>query len=473
MIIIFRFANPHLQHPMKFPTIPATAALLMMAAATPAFPQGGPLLPPSGPPSGTMKSLEQIQPHIPLLEGSPGVTIAEPDPLLADGRIIISEPGNYYLTESLQLNRSGIPITIAASNVTLDLMGHSIMAPPQQGTSMPAIEIEGDSSHITIQNGHIISVATNNAFHSFLSRFSYGIRAGEDAADILVRDISIRNTRFSGIILQNENSVVRNCSVVNSGEENTLQTFPGIKAGRVYRSVALATVDTAIEAQLVQDCIAGSGSGGIAIIADRVIRSQARGEVGGIQATTLVDRSEGVSTGSDLVSHGIICHGGVVSHSRGISSRGMGIQAKIVTHSLGIASGNSVNPLHGIEATSYVAFSHGEAASGHGISTLGVVFSSHGETTSQSDEHYGLLGLRFIINSTASTTGNGAALVGSQVINSHGYSELGTGISGTLTLHSYGRGNPGDANAYGIQANKAVGSFADGGESISFKADMP
>ncbi|MCA9281166.1 MAG: right-handed parallel beta-helix repeat-containing protein [Phycisphaeraceae bacterium] len=73
----------------------------------------GDLNPPAGPVMPTMKTLDEVEPRIPL------------DP--ADVPIIINQSGSYYLTGNIQATVSGtVAITIAADDVTLDLMGHAI-----------------------------------------------------------------------------------------------------------------------------------------------------------------------------------------------------------------------------------------------------------------------------------------------------------------------------------------------------------
>lgn len=450
---------------MKILTIPMAATLLAVATITPAFPQGGQLIPPVGPPAETMKTLERIAPRIPVVEGAPGVTIAGPLGIGPGERITISEPGHYFLTENVQISENSPPITITGSNVTLDLMGHSILPSVGTGNTTSAIRITGNASHVTIQNGHILPSS---------NQFTRGILADVGTSDILVRNISIRETITAGITLNSENSEVRNCTVVQTGSGSVPANPHGIKAGRVYQSVALEISNTAIEAGLVQDCIAESTGGGTAIIADRVIRTQAHSRFAAIEATTLVHRSEGITTNSNLIYDAIVCLNGTVSHSRGVSNTGTGIRAKIVTHSTGISTGTFNEFMHGIHATNYVAFSYGSSVSGHGIQSDWMVHSSHSETTSGNQNRHAITS-GLVVNSTAFVPGfgKGSALVGGVVINSYGHSNGRDGISAGLVPHSYGRGMPDGFQSAGISAGVAVGSYAEEGENITFKADMP
>src|SRR5438445_10077681 len=69
----------------------------------------GPLTPP-GAPAPTMKTLDQIEPRTPI----------------SSVPFTISQAGSYYLTKNLTGTASQDGITIAADNVTLDLMGFSL-----------------------------------------------------------------------------------------------------------------------------------------------------------------------------------------------------------------------------------------------------------------------------------------------------------------------------------------------------------
>ena len=78
-------------------------------------------LEPTSPPSSTMKTLDEVEPRIPI----PGSTSAV-------ATFIISESGSYYLTGN---RRSyGIGIQVNADDVTIDLMGYTLTG-PGTGTS--------------------------------------------------------------------------------------------------------------------------------------------------------------------------------------------------------------------------------------------------------------------------------------------------------------------------------------------------
>ena len=84
----------------------------LLALAALALAQGS--LTPPGAPAPTMKTLDQVEPRIPLQVGSPGVFGN------GVGGFSITAPGSYYLTKDLTVvTHNGI--WIDADNVTIDL----------------------------------------------------------------------------------------------------------------------------------------------------------------------------------------------------------------------------------------------------------------------------------------------------------------------------------------------------------------
>ncbi len=92
-------------------------------------------LTPPGAPGATMKTLDQVEPRIPVVSAP----------------ITLSASGSYYLTTNL----SGT-VTISADNVTLDLMGYAIVA-----SSGNAISQNGARKNLLVRNG-ILSAPSGN-----------------------------------------------------------------------------------------------------------------------------------------------------------------------------------------------------------------------------------------------------------------------------------------------------------------------
>jgi parallel beta-helix repeat protein len=116
---------------MKYPVLVlvACAQLILLSAVR----AQGPLDPPAAP-APTMKTLEQVEPRIPI----------------SSLPYTISAPGSYYVTGNLTSTLGGI--TIAASGVTLDLMGHTLDGTGATGSGIFVSNLRND---IAIRNGII------------------------------------------------------------------------------------------------------------------------------------------------------------------------------------------------------------------------------------------------------------------------------------------------------------------------------
>ena len=95
-------------------------------------------LEPPGPPAPTMKSLQQVEPRIPITSLP----------------FVISAPGSYYVTGNLTGVSGQNGISIGASFVSIDLNGFTLTGVPG---SASGIEAGANTKHITIGNGAVRS----------------------------------------------------------------------------------------------------------------------------------------------------------------------------------------------------------------------------------------------------------------------------------------------------------------------------
>jgi parallel beta-helix repeat protein len=93
-------------------------------------------LTPPGAPAATMKTLDQIEPRMPISQ--------------ADMPLTISAPGSYYLTTNLTGTAANNGITISSDDVTLDLMGFTLRGVP---SSLEGINVSSVIRNLTIRNG--------------------------------------------------------------------------------------------------------------------------------------------------------------------------------------------------------------------------------------------------------------------------------------------------------------------------------
>ncbi len=170
------------------------------------FAQG--TLTPPGAPGQTMKSLDQIEPRIPVdAVHTPGVSGIE---------YFITQTGSYYLTTNLVGVSGDIGIYIAASNVTLDLNGFSLLG---SAGAFFGISIGSGNANITVRNGNISGWSIepgiyNNGMHVVLEHLNLsGNEQGLNCAnDTVIRDCFVSDSGLDGIVLGN-NSTVTGCLV--------------------------------------------------------------------------------------------------------------------------------------------------------------------------------------------------------------------------------------------------------------------
>lgn len=206
------------------PTIPTDRRALLagiggLAAGTflNARSEAGPLAPPAAP-----ASTPGPEPRLAInQQNTPG-----------DAKSIckITKPGSYYLTANIDGEPGLAGILIAASNVTIDMMGFSLIGVPQ---SLGGIMVEVPRDNITIRNGVIrdwgesgIDLAFSGSsgtcslienVHS-LNNKAFGIRANNDS---IVRGCLVRSNPEAGIS-GGDNSLVESCIAVLNGAAGIL-----------------------------------------------------------------------------------------------------------------------------------------------------------------------------------------------------------------------------------------------------------
>lgn len=302
---------------------------------------GDPTLPPAGAPGRVMRSLDQIEARIPVIDGAPGV--AEQ----SNGGFVISESGSYYLTEDLVLD-SGTGIIISSSGTTLDLNGYQISR--TSGTPDGA-GISTFAGNVTIKNGLITSEFSSDATTVTGEGFLVGISAS--STGLRVDNVNIRGMDLDGIT--GTEALITNCIISFTGADGIDLRFATSSFGRVDNCTVTFAALNGIAAKSVTNST-GTSMGGNGILAKHVVNSTG-------ESTSTVNGSDNGIAASN------------VTGSYGISQNGVGISGTKITNSYGETSSSSPGIL-----TSFggVSNSYGLSASGTvGISApAGNVFSS-------------------------------------------------------------------------------------------------
>jgi len=273
----------------------------------------------------------------------------------------ITKAGSYYLTKDLKVTQQA-GITVKADNVTLDMMGFSIIG---DGSKFNGISLDG-THNVTVQNGTIrnfgaagIFATTGDGLRILQIRAidngsggifafssgtlisecmawgnkSVGIAAGNNS---IVRSSISRNNQGNGISAETGSAVIGNSVYGNKGEY-------GISAGgsTVKENNVNDNADTGIfsgSSTLIGNTVSGNGGWGILAQDGSTVLSNT---VGMNNKTDSADKG-GISVGDDCQIKGNT----VVSNKRNnilVSGSDNMIEENLVTDSLG---GNGINFAH-------------------------------------------------------------------------------------------------------------------------------
>lgn len=199
---------------------PLKAALIVVLFASQSL--AGPLSPPPGPITSTLKTLGEVQPRVLLnATNTPGV---------GTNLLNITQPGSYYLGADLVVPAGFSGIGINASEVTIDLNGFAIRGQPG---SLDGIRTAGTTRrNLAVINGSITSM-------------------GDDGID-LAQSGSSANSRVEGVHASQcgavgvrlwESAIVRGCTLVENGSFGV-----SIGSGSIESTVVRANGDTGIYA---------------------------------------------------------------------------------------------------------------------------------------------------------------------------------------------------------------------------------
>jgi len=199
-----------------------------------AFAQGS--LTPLGAPAPTMKSLDQIEPRVPI----------ESLPAGGSARHQITQPGSYYLSSNLVAAAGQNGISVAINDVTIDLKGFAMFG-------------------VTNRSAILASSAADyglRVFNGRLLHWSSGVRA-DSVSNVVIEDLNIQcapGGSFRYGINLGLGSVVRRCQVAGADGNTSfginVSSDSVVEASTVHTSERGINVDDGcrVEGCAVSDC---------------------------------------------------------------------------------------------------------------------------------------------------------------------------------------------------------------------------
>jgi len=273
-------------------------------------------LTPSGPPAPMMKSLDQVEPRVPI----------------SSAPFTITNPGSYYLTTNLTVN-TGNAITISTNNVTLDLSGFTISSTAPVNGSSIGIALSGGLRNIAISGGFIESGVTNDGLGNFSGPgFANGIYySGNPPSNVRVSGVSVVGCKTRGIFLNTGNATIAESCTVRTVGGN------GIYASIIRGCSALDCSAAAINGDQVSDsrgeCVSGgSGVSGLTVQNCSGISNTGIGVFGIYNAINCFGSS---TSGTGLSAWN-------ASFCTGSRPGGTAVQATIANGCIGLAGTNSI-----------------------------------------------------------------------------------------------------------------------------------
>ena len=215
------------------------AALALLGAAA-MVTIAGPLDPPAGPVTSTYKTLTEVEPRIAInATNTPGD---------ADSLFKITQPGSYYLTGNITGVVGKRGIEIAASGVTIDLMGFDLSGIPGMGAFDGVSATVSNLTNITVRNGSVRAWGDEGVD---LGTFS--------SINSAVIDVRASNNTDNGILTGSFSTITGCTAYQNAG--NGISTFSGSTISNCTASQNTANGISALNGSTITGCTAFNNTG--------------------------------------------------------------------------------------------------------------------------------------------------------------------------------------------------------------------
>lgn len=207
------------------------ALALVVVAGLEVGARAGSLEPP-GPPQSTMKTLEQVEPRVPILQ--------------ANVPMILATPGSYYLAENLSV-AGGSALYIDGPGVSVDLNGYSISG---SGGAVSGIDM-ATASGATVRNGVLegfyVPVSVYDSSHITLSDLivrdntgAYPLMQLDTSSDVRVERCHLSGSLGVGIQLYAASDVVIRDGTIQGSTGDGIAITGGSQGVTVQRNVVSA-----------------------------------------------------------------------------------------------------------------------------------------------------------------------------------------------------------------------------------------